>query len=208
MARHTAASCKLCRREGIKLLLKGPRCETGKCGFVRRPAPPGQRRYRRARPSDYGIRLREKQKVKRFYGVLERQFRRYFQLAVRQSGNTGDNLLLFLERRLDNVLYRAGLAQSRAQARIMVSHGHLCLNGRRAHAPGQLLRPGDQLTPAPRDRSHRLIEANRSVTRDRQRPSWLAVSEEPLEVRMLTMPARDEVEIPVQAQLIVELLSR
>lgn len=192
----------------MKLFLKGARCLTSKCAFVRRPTPPGDRRYRRARPSDYGVRLREKQKVKRFYGVLERQFRRYFREAARQPGNTGDNLLILLERRLDNVLYRSGLAQSRAQARLMVTHGHIYLNGRRAHAPGQLLRPGDQITPAPRERSRLLIEANRSVTRDRQRPSWLALTEEPLEVRMLTMPTRDEVEIPVQAELIVELLSR
>ena len=210
MARNAGASCRLCRREGTKLFLKGSRCETGKCGFVRRPNPPGAggRRRRRQRQSDYGVRLREKQKVKRFYGVLERQFRGYFREAVRQDGNTGDNLFILLERRLDNVLYRSGLAQSRAQARVMVAHGHLNLNGRRAHAPSQLLSPGDQITPAPRERSQKLVEANRSATQSRRLPSWLALSSEPLEVRMLTMPSRDEVELPVQVEFIVELLAR
>ncbi len=208
MARHTGAVCRLCRREGTKLYLKGPRCETGKCGFVRRPNPPGDQRWRRPRPSDYGLRLREKQKVKRFYGVLERQFRRYYQRAERMSGNTGYNLLSLLERRLDNVVYRAGLAQSRAQARVMIVQGHVYLNGRRAHAPGQLVSPADQITPASGERSQKLLEANQSVTQSRRPPSWLALSPEPLEVRMLTLPSRDEVEIPVQVERIVELLAR
>ncbi|MCK4298008.1 MAG: 30S ribosomal protein S4 [Planctomycetes bacterium] len=210
MARNTGASCRLCRREGMKLFLKGSRCETGKCAFVRRPNPPGytRQRRRRARQSDYGVRLREKQKVKRFYGVLERQFRRYFREAGRQSGNTGDNLLVLLERRLDNVLYRSGLAQSRAQGRVIIAHGHICLNGRRAHAPSQLVSPGDQITLAPRERSQSLVAANRAATQDRQSPSWLALSAEPLEARMLTMPTRDEVELPVQVELIVEFLAR
>ncbi len=212
MARNTGASCRLCRREGTKLFLKGSRCETGKCGFVRRPNPPGytrqRQRRRRARQSDYGVRLREKQKVKRFYGVLERQFRRYFREAGRQSGNTGDNLLVLLERRLDNVLYRSGLAQSRAQGRVIIAHGHICLNGRRAHAPSQLVSPGDRITLAPRERSQSLVAANRAATQDRQPPSWLALSAEPLEARMLTMPTRDEVELPVQVELIVEFLAR
>jgi len=208
MARQTGASCRLCRREGMKLFLKGSRCETGKCGFVRRPTPPGHRRWRRARPSDYGVRLRAKQKVKRFYGVMERQFRRHFREAERRSGNTGDNLLVLLERRLDNVLYRSGLAQSRAQARVMVAHGHIYLNGRRTHAPSQLVSPGDQITPAPRERSQKLVAVNRAATQSRHLPSWLALSPEPLEVRLLTLPTREEVEIPVQAELIVELLGR
>ena len=210
MARNTGASCRLCRREGTKLFLKGSRCETGKCGFVRRPSVPGhtRQRRRRARQSDYGVRLREKQKVKRFYGVLERQFRRHFREAERQPGNTGDNLLVVLERRLDNVLYRSGLAQSRAQGRVMVTHGHIYLNGRRAHAPSQLVSPGDQITLAPRERSQSLVAANRAATQDRQPPSWLALSAEPLEARMLTMPTRDEVEVPVQVELIVEFLAR
>ena len=208
MARSTGAACRLCRREGTKLFLKGTRCETGKCGFVRRPNVPGEQRRRRPRPSDYGLRLREKQKVKRFYGVLERQFRRYYHEAERMPGKSGDNLLLLLERRLDNVLYRSGLAQSRAQARVMITHGHICLNGRRAHAPSQPVSPGDQITPASRERSQTLLVANRSVTQSRQLPSWLALTAEPLEVRMLTLPSRDEVEIAVQTERIVEFLAR
>jgi len=209
MARYTGPKCRQCRREGMKLFLKGARCETGKCGFVRRPQPPGdQRRFRRGRQSDYGVRLREKQKVKRFYGVLEAQFRRYYHMASRQAGNTGDNLLALLEQRLDNVLYRAGLAESRSQAREMIAHGHVYLNGRRAHAPSQLVSPGDQITPAPKERSQKLVAANRSMTQGRRTPSWLAVSPEPVEVRLLTPPTRDEVEIPVKAELIVELLAR
>lgn len=208
MARYTGAVCRLCRREGMKLYLKGARCETGKCGFVRRATAPGERRWRRPRPSDYGLRLREKQKVKRFYGVLERQFRLYYREAERMSGRTGDNLLVLLERRLDNVLYRSGLAQSRAQARVMTTHGHIYLNGRRAHAPSQLISPGDRITPAPRERSQTLLAVNRSATQSRQPPSWLALSAEPLEVRMLTLPSRDEVEIPVQTERIVEFLGR
>jgi len=208
MARYTGATCRLCRREGLKLFLKGTRCETGKCGFVRRATSPGERRYRRTRPSDYGLRLREKQKVKRFYGVMEQQFRGYFREASRRGGNTGDNLLILLERRLDNVLCRVGLAQSRAQSRTMVVQGHIYLNGRRAHAPSQLISPGDQITPAPRERSQKLVAVNRTATQSRRLPSWLAVSPEPLEVRMLTLPSRDEVEIPVETELIVELLAR
>jgi small subunit ribosomal protein S4 len=192
----------------MKLFLKGTRCETAKCGFVHRPNPPGDRHFRRGRVSDYGIRLKEKQKVKRFYGVMERQFRLYYAEAARLPGNTGDNLFVLLERRLDNVLYRSGLAQSRAQARVLSVHGHIYMNGRRAHAPSQLVSPGDQITPAPRERSKQLLEVDRTAVQKRDLPSWLAISGEPLEVRMLTLPTRDEVELPVQVELIVELLAR
>jgi len=208
MGRYTGAVCRRCRRAGMKLFLKGTRCETAKCGFVRRPNPPGDRHFRRGRLSDYGVRLKEKQKVKRFYSVMESQFRLFYAEAARLPGNTGDNLLVLLERRLDNVLYRSGLAQSRAQARVLAVQGHIHLNGRRAHAPSQLVSPGDQITPAPRERSKQLLEVNRAATEHRQLPSWLAISGEPLEVRMLTLPTRDEVEVPVQAELIVELLAR
>ena len=208
MGRYTGAVCRRCRRAGLKLFSKGTRCETAKCGFVRRPNPPCDRHFRRGRLSDYGLRLREKQKVKRFYGVMESQFRGYYTEAARLPGNTSDNLLILLERRLDNVLYRSGLAQSRAQGREIAVQGHIYLNGRRAHAPSQLVSPGDQITPAPRDRSAQVLEVNRAATQSRQLPSWLAISGQPLEVRMLTLPTRDEVELPVQVDLIVELLAR
>src|SRR5205823_11606123 len=146
MARQLDYQCKLCRREGIKLYLKGSRCESPKCAIERRNQPPGMHGYRRGKPSEYGIRLREKQKLKRFYGVLERQFRRYFELASRSPENTGEVLLGIMERRLDNVVHRLGFASSRAAARQLVSHGHVSLNGRMANIPSLLLKVGDQVT--------------------------------------------------------------
>src|SRR6266404_3925191 len=143
MARHLDSVCKLCRREGMKLYLKGSRCDSPKCAIERRNIPPGMHGYRRGKPSEYGIRLREKQKLKRFYGVFERQFRRYFELASRSPENTGEVLLSILERRLDNIVYRLGLAQSRAAARQMVSHGHFQVNGRACDIPSMLLRAND-----------------------------------------------------------------
>src|SRR5437764_2309108 len=146
MGRHLDSVCKLCRREGIKLFLKGSRCDSPKCAIDRRNVAPGMHGYRRGKPSEYGIRLREKQKLKRFYGVLERQFRRYFELASRSTENTGEVLLSILERRLDNVVYRLGFAQSRAAARQLVNHGHVELNGRKATIPSMLLKVGDTVT--------------------------------------------------------------
>src|SRR5215468_3664877 len=155
MARELDFQCKLCRREGMKLYLKGSRCESPKCAIERRNVPPGMHGYRRGKPSEYGIRLREKQKLKRFYGVFERQFRRYFELASRSPENTGEVLLSIMERRLDNVIHRLGFAPSRAAARQLVSHGHILVNGRKCNIPSILLRPGDTIAVKVRERSKR-----------------------------------------------------
>src|SRR5439155_5664644 len=157
MGRNLDPVCKLCHREGIKLYLKGSRCESPKCAIERRNIPPGMHGYRRGKPSEYGIRLREKQKLKRFYGVLENQFRRYFQLASRSPENTGEVLLSIMERRLDNILYRLGGAPSRSSARLLVTHGHMTLNGKACNIPGLLVRPGDVITVKNRPRSLQLV---------------------------------------------------
>src|SRR5712692_5031705 len=158
MARHIDSVCKLCRREGIKLFLKGSRCESPKCAIERRNQPPGMHGYRKGKPSEYGVRLREKQKLKRFYGVLERQFRRYFELASRSTENTGEALLSIMERRLDNVVYRLGFAASRAAARQLVSHGHVSLNGKASDIPSLLLKAGDVVAVKSRPRGLQLVK--------------------------------------------------
>src|SRR5438309_4828898 len=160
MARQIDPVCRLCRREGIKLFLKGSRCESPKCAIDRRPVPPGMHGYRRGKPSEYGIRLREKQKLKRFYGVLERQFRRYFELASRSKENTGEVLLSIMERRLDNVVHRLGFAPSRYAARQMVSHGHVLLNGRACDIPSLLVKAGDTVAAKSRPRTLQLVKLN------------------------------------------------
>ena len=210
MARNTGASCRLCRREGTKLFLKGSRCETGKCGFVRRPNPPGSSggRRRRQRQSDYAVRLREKQKVKRFYGVFERQFMRYFRRAERQKANTGAALLGLLERRLDNVVYKLGMAASRASARLTIGHGHIYVNGRRVTRPGRLVKPADQVTVKASDRSQKLIRARLEELGEPAMQNWLSLDATSLAGSVLAMPTRDDVMIPVEENLIVELCSR
>src|SRR5262249_54683803 len=160
MARHLDSDCKLCRREGIKLFLKGSRCEGPKCAIERRNVPPGMHGYRRGKPSEYGKRLREKQKLKRFYGVLEKQFRRFFELASRSPENTGEQLLSIMERRFDNVVHRLGYAPSRDAARQMISHGHLLLNGRFCNIPSLLLKAGDTVTVKNQPRSLQLVKLN------------------------------------------------
>src|SRR5262245_25855168 len=160
MARNIDPVCKLCRREGIKLFLKGSRCESPKCAIERRNSAPGMHGYRRGKQSEYGIRLREKQKLKRFYGVLEKQFRRYFELASRSPENTGEVLLSIMERRLDNVVHRLGLAPSRAAARVLVSHGHVMLNGHACNIPSLLLKAGDTVTVKSRPRTLQLVKLN------------------------------------------------
>src|SRR5438309_8423919 len=158
MARQIDPVCRLCRREGIKLFLKGSRCESPKCAIDRRPVPPGMHGYRRGKPSEYGIRLREKQKLKRFYGVFERQFRRYFELASRSTENTGEVLLSIMERRLDNIVHRLGFAPSRAAARQIVTHGHVQLNGKHCNIPSLLLKTGDKVTVKARPHSTQLVK--------------------------------------------------
>ncbi|MCR4410867.1 MAG: 30S ribosomal protein S4 [Thermoguttaceae bacterium] len=208
MARITGPVCRLCRREGIKLFLKGARCDTDKCAVTRRQTPPGMHSYRRGKLTDYGLHLREKQKVKHYYGVLERQFRQLFQEAQRSKGNTGEALMSLLERRLDNVVHRLGFALSRAQARQIVRHGHILVNGRRVDIPSYLVRPGDVISVKPRPKIVEAIQANMAENRHTV-PDFLQVTAGPQpEGHVLRAPGVDDVSIPVQVQLILELLSR
>jgi len=208
MARYTGPVCRLCRRDGLKLFLKGTRCDTPKCAFERRENPPGQQTFRRGKMTDYGIHLREKQKVKHYYGVLERQFRRYFSRAERTKGNTGDALMGLLERRLDNVVHRLGFGLSRAQARQLINHGHITVNGRRVDVASYLVRPGDVVRVKNRVKSldavrGHLTEVNREV------PDYLTIAETAIPEGIVSRyPGPEDVSIPVQTQLIVELCSR
>ncbi len=208
MARYTGPKCKLCRREGEKLFLKGTRCVTVKCAVARRAYPPGEHPYKRGKVSDFGRQLREKQKAKRTYGILERQFRRYYELAERQKGNTGENLLRLLERRLDNVIYLAGFAASRATARQIVAHGHVEINGRKADIPSMLVRPNDIIKVRGGERRKKLVEDQRQMTKERGVPPWLAVNPEQNSIQVLALPKPEEFSVPIQANLIVELCSK
>ncbi len=209
MGRHIGPVCRLCRREGMKLFLKGTRCDTPKCAVERREGVPGMHQFRRGKPSEYSIRLREKQKVKRYYGVFERQFRKYFELASRRKGNTGDALMSILERRLDNVITRLGFAVSRPAARQLVRHGHILVNGRKLDIPSYLVRPGDTIGVKARDASTRLVGSALEVEGMPQPPDWLdRTSNEPPLGRVSRLPASQDVALPVTPQLIVELLSR
>ncbi|MEX2118016.1 MAG: 30S ribosomal protein S4 [Pirellulales bacterium] len=208
MARHTGPVCRLCRREGMKLFLKGTRCDTPKCAIERRDTVPGMHQFRRGKLTDYGLHLREKQKVKHYYGVLERQFRRYFAEAQRSKGNTGATLMSLLERRLDNVVHRLGFGQSRKQARQLVAHGHITINGRRVDVPSYLVKPGDVVRVKNRTKSLQAVQANLSETR-RELPDFLSLIEGPIpEGRVARLPEEFDVSIPVQTQLIVELCSK
>ena len=208
MARYTGPVCRLCRRDGMKLFLKGTRCDTSKCAFERRDSPPGMQQSRRGKLTDYGIHLREKQKVKHFYGVLEKQFRRYFAKAERSTGNTGDALMSLLERRLDNVVHRLGFGLSRAQARQLINHGHITVNGRPVDIPSYEVRPGDVIRVKNRAKSlgyarQALGEVRRDV------PDYLSVNTEGVPEGIVSrLPSAEDVSIPVQTQLIVELCSR
>jgi small subunit ribosomal protein S4 len=212
LARYTGPVCKLCRREGEKLFLKGSRCMTPKCSFERRPYPPGQhgreKQFRRGRASDYLLQLREKQKARRIYGVLERQFSNYFEKATQQPGLTGTNLLKMLERRLDNVVYRLGMADSRAQARQLVNHGHIMINGRRTSIPSALVAPGDTISVRPESMRRTYFRDLRQEIDDRQVPRWLALDANNLSARVLQIPEREDIDTTVNEQLIVEYYSR
>lgn len=209
MARYTGPQCRICRREGMKLFLKGDRCYSDKCGFERRAYPPGMHgQSRRGRPSDYGIQLREKQKVRAMYGVLEKQFRRYFQIADRKKGITGENLLQLLERRLDNAIYRLGLAVNRRDARQLVRHSHVRVNGRKVNIPSALVRPGDVIELKEKSRkAARVTEALESVDR-RGVPAWLELDRQNFRGTVKALPSREDVGMEIQEQLIVELYSK
>ncbi|MBS3955936.1 MAG: 30S ribosomal protein S4 [Clostridiales bacterium] len=208
MARYTGADCRLCRREGIKLFLKGDRCYADKCGVERRPFPPGMAGKRRPRDSEYRVQLREKQKAKRIYGVLERQFRTYYEIANRQTGITGENLLRLLESRLDNVVYRLGFAKSRDEARQVVRHGHITVNGRRVDIPSYRVRPGDTVAVGPKAKDLLVIKTALISSEKIEVPGWLEVDIEKLSGKVLSLPDRDQIDAPVREQLIVELYSK
>ena len=208
MARYKDSVCRLCRREGIKLFLKAERCYTAKCAFERRAYPPGEHGQRRVKVSEYGTQLREKQKARRIYGVLERQFRKYFQEADRRKGITGENLLQILESRLDSVVCRLGFAMSRAEARQMVRHGHISVDGRKVNIPSFLVRPGNVIAIREKSKSMlRVKEIAENVERQGV-AEWLQVDRENFTGKVLRIPARDEIDIPVQEHLITEWYSR
>jgi small subunit ribosomal protein S4 len=208
MARITGPVCKLCRRDGLKLFLKGTRCDTPKCAIERRDVPPGQNQARRGKLTDYGLHLREKQKVKHYYGVLERQFRGYFARAERGKGNTGEDLMSLLERRLDNIVHRLGFALSRAQARQLIGHGHITVNGKRVDIPSYMVKAGDVIRAKNRPKSLQAVLANLAESH-RDVPDFLSRSDGQIpEGRVSRLPGMDDVSIPVQANLIIELCSK
>ncbi len=209
MARYTGSVCRLCRRENMKLFLKGDRCYSDKCAFDRRGYPPGQHGERRGRKvSDYGIQLREKQKVKRMYGLTEKQFRNFFQRANRQKGVTGTNLLVLLERRLDNVVYRMGFVNSRTQGRHFVRHNHFTVNGRKVNIPSYLIRPGDAVEVREKSRTVQSIgDALEAVVR-RGVPQWIELEKDNFKGVVQSLPVREDLTMPIQEQLIVELYTK
>jgi small subunit ribosomal protein S4 len=209
MARYTGPVCRLCRREGMKLFLKGERCYTEKCAIEKRNMPPGQHgKLRKAKIVGYGLQLREKQKVKRIYGVLENQFRRYFEMADRTRGITGETLLQLLERRLDNVLYRLGLATSRAQARQLARHGHFTVNGRKVDIPSYSVKAGDIVGVRTGSAENPAIQHALEEVKGRGVPEWLSFDPATMTGRIASLPTREQINLPVQEQLIVELYSK
>lgn len=208
MARYREALCRLCRRESEKLFLKGDRCYTDKCAVERRKYAPGQHGQRRRKLSDYALQLREKQKAKETYGVLENQFKRYFYMADKKKGITGSYLLQLLECRLDNVVYRLGFASNRRQARQLVLHGHITVNDRRVNIPSKLVREGDVIGLKEASKKIVTIEENVAKMEHRGLPAWLQMDINELKGKILHYPSRDEIELPVQEQLIVELYSK
>ena len=209
MARYRGAVCRQCRREKLKLFLKGDRCYSDKCSFERRSFPPGQHGQARLRKeSDYSIQLREKQKVRRIYGMLEGQFRKYFKMADQAKGVTGENLLIFLERRLDNVIFRLGFANSRNQARQMVRHNHVLVNGRKVNIPSVLVKVNDEITVREKSRKIEAITDSLEAVARRGVPSWLELDQDNFKGKIKSMPDRQEITMPIQEQLIVELYSK
>jgi small subunit ribosomal protein S4 len=208
MARYTDSVCRLCRREGVKLFLKGERCYTDKCAIERRNYPPGQHGQARAKFSEYAIQLREKQKLRRIYGVLERQFRRYFHSAERGRGVTGEALLVLLERRLDNMVYRMGFANSRSEGRQLVRHGHCAINGRKVNIPSYLVRAGDVITIRESSRAIARIGEALEASQRRGIPDWLEVDRQTFTAKVKTLPLRADLTTPINEKLVVELYSK
>ena len=208
MARYTGAVCRLCRREGQKLFLKGDRCYSDKCGLAKRAYAPGQHGQGRKKLSEYGLQLREKQKAKRFYGVLEGQFEKYFEMATKRKGITGENLLRILESRLDNIVYRLGLAMSRPEARQLVNHGHFTVNGQKVNIPSYLVKAGDVI--ALREKSRSLAKFKDVAEANSSRPvaKWLDFNAATFEAKVMNLPDRADIDLPIEEHLIVELYSK
>ncbi len=207
MARYSESVCRLCRREGAKLFLKGDRCFSEKCAVERRNYPPGQHGQGRTRVSDYGMQLREKQKVKRMYGLLEKQFRGTFDRASRMRGRAGENLLILLERRLDNVVFRMGFATSRAEARQLVRHGHFLVNGRKASIPSMMVKPGWMISLREKSQKVQRVIGALEALEGRSLPEWLEIDKEAFRGTVKQMPVREDITLPIEEQLIVELYS-
>ena len=208
MARYTDEQCRICRREGQKLFLKGSRCYTDKCSITRRNYAPGQNGQKRKKLSEYGTQLREKQKTKSFYGVGEKQFRKYFEMASSKKGITGDILLQILESRLDNVVYRLGYGSSRAQARMLITHGHFEVNGQKVDIPSYLVKAGDVIKVREIRKDSKIIKENVEVNSSRPVPEWLEKDEKTLSGKVVRLASREDVDIPVEEHLIVELYSK
>ena len=208
MARYTEAVCRMCRRAGQKLFLKGDRCYSAKCAMEQRAFAPGQHGQSRSKASEYGLQLREKQKAKRYYGLLESQFHGYFEMAERRPGQTGENLLSILESRLDNVVYRLGFAMSRAEARQLVSHGHFTVNGRKVNIPSYLVKPGMVITLKDSSKGLDKIKGNVEANAFRQPPKWLEYDANNLTAKVVAVPVREDIDLPIEEHLIVELYSK
>lgn len=208
MARYTGAVCRLCRREGAKLFLKGDRCYTDKCSIKKRQYAPGQHGQGRKKLSEYGLQLREKQKARRYYGVLESQFEKYFEMAEKRKGVTGENLLSILETRLDNVVYRLGFGVSRAEARQLVRHGHFTVNGKKVNIPSYLVSEGDVISIKEKSRASEKIKAILDSTSGKVIPKWLDLNRDTLEAKVVAAPARDDVDFDIAERLIVEYYSK
>ncbi|MBQ3045057.1 MAG: 30S ribosomal protein S4 [Clostridia bacterium] len=208
MARYTGAVCKLCRREGKKLYLKGERCYTGKCAVERRAYAPGQHGQSRKKATEYGLQLRAKQQAKRYYGIQEGQFYKYFLMAERKQGVTGENLLRICESRLDNVVYLLGWANSRAEARQLVTHGHYKVNGKKVNIPSYLIKAGDEIAIKDKSKESDKIKATVEANASRPVPQWLDLNAEALTAKILALPTREQIMVPVEEHLIVELYSK
>ncbi len=208
MARYIGSACKICRREGTKLYLKGERCTSDKCAFERRPVAPGQHGAARKKQREYGLQLREKQKVKRYYGMVEKQFLNYFHEADRLEGMTGENLLILLERRLDNAVYRMGIGDSRKETRQIVLHGHILVNGKKVNIPSYRLRVGDVISVAENSRKSERMKAFIESLEKKSAPKWLEINANDASAKVASLPARDDIEQSFNEQLIVELYSK
>ena len=208
MARYTDASCRLCRREGIKLFLKGERCYTNKCSVQKRPYAPGQHGQARKKMSEYGIQLREKQKARRFYGILEGQFRNYFDIASKKKGIAGENLLQLLEMRLDNVVCRLGLGTSRPESRQLVTHGHFTVNGKKVNIPSYIIKVGDVISLKEKSRSSDKIKAIVDIAGSKVIPQWLEYNRDSFTGKVVAVPSREDIDLPIKEHLIVELYSK